>query len=234
MDIKEEILSLIKQVGPDNPLAYIHSIIQPYACEKLNDHIIMCKDCPICKGPKSFVAGNPNATVLFIGDCVSSEDKNDLFVHPFDENSLKIINRVLLKLGVNKDEVFYINSVNCWPNKEVSGEFVKRAPTKFEVQHCSPFVKYAIEIVQPKLIVLFGNVALNLFKNDAITRARGEWIDINGIKTMPTFHPNYFLEVKNKKSDEAVNLLEWDFYNDIEKAFSYLREKLPDSNIFLN
>lgn len=231
MDIKEEILELVKEVNPANPLAFVHSIVQQYSCEKLNKYITECKDCSICSGPKSLCAGNPNASVMIIGDCVSASDQSDLFVHPFDEKALRILNKIFDDFHVNHDELFFINSVNCFPYKQINQEIIKRSPTKAEVECCTPFLKYAIEIVKPRVIITLGSVALNVFKKDSITKARGEWFAYNNISIMPTFHPNYFYEIQGKKDEKEIDSLKWDFYNDIKRAFLYIQENWPDNNV---
>jgi uracil-DNA glycosylase family 4 len=36
---------------------------------------------------------------------------------------------------------------------------------------------------------------------DSITRARGEWRELDGIKVMPTFHPAFLLRSPEKKRE---------------------------------
>ena len=57
-----------------------------------------------------------------------------------------------------------------------------------------------IELVQPKVIVLLGAVPLlHLMHLKGISRLRGTWLDYNGIKVMPTYHPAYLLRNANEK-----------------------------------
>jgi DNA polymerase len=234
VDIKEQILELIKDANPDNPLQFAHSIVKDYSIDKLNEHIISCNDCGICGEGKSITKGNSNASILIVGESLSEEQKDNEISFPLEDASGEILNKVLDSFSINHDEVFYINSVSCWPHKVVGNEIVSRTPSKKEVDSCKVFVDYAIKVVQPRVIILLGSIALNLYKKESITKARGEWIDVFGIPSMPTYHPGYFIQIEGKKDPEIVEMLKWDFYDDLKKAFAYVDKEYPDNNVFLN
>jgi uracil-DNA glycosylase family 4 len=234
VSIEKEILKLVKQADPDNPVNYVQNIVKAFAVDKLNDHIICCRDCDdICGIGKSITYGNPNASVLIIGDGVSGpEIIEDGLCYPFsDEDSKEILDITFDAMKINKDEIFYINAVNCWTHKLVGEERIKRTPNKKEVNSCSVFVDYAIRTVQPLVIILFGSIALNLYKKDSISKARGEWIDIKGIPAMPTYHPAYFNKVEGKQDEELINHQKVQFFEDVRNVFLYIQENYPNVKI---
>jgi DNA polymerase len=233
MDNQEEILRLVKEADPDNPLQYVHDIVKGYAHEKSNSYISQCNDCSICNGSKTLTSGNPNATVLVIGESAPGEDYSGNIIPIFSKEEQRIIDTVFDTLHVNKDQIFYINAVNCWPCKQLGNETVKRTPYKKEVENCSVFVDYAIKLVQPLVIILLGGIALNLFEKESISNARGKWIEVKGIPAIPTYHPGYFEKVEGHKDPDTIENQKLEFVDDIRHAFMYIQENYPDTNTLL-
>jgi uracil-DNA glycosylase family 4 len=232
--LENKILSLVKQANPANPLAYVRDIVKEYSREKLDSYILESDD---CNGPKSITRGNVNADVMIIGEAVSV-DQLDLgkdVVYPLEgTKGLGLLEKVLNHFDVNPAEVFYMNAVNCFPHKEIDGEILPRTPNKSEVLGHKTFLDYAIDIVRPSVIILLGSVALNVYKKEAISKARGQWIDVRGIPAMPTYHPEYFIQIEDKKHPDIIEELKYDFVEDIRKAFLYLQEEYPDNNVLLS
>lgn len=235
MDYEEQILALVKESNPDNPMAYVQRIVKPLAREKLDNYIAGCLDCGVCDGPRSLTKGNVNAAVMIIGESVlesqwdGSESK---YVYPFEDTvEGQMLDKLLNHYKVNHDELFYINAVNCFTCKEVNEKQIKRAPSKTEVTSCKVFLDYAIEIVKPVVIILLGNIALNMFHKEAISQARGKWIDVMGIPAMPTYHPSYLLHLQEKQDPDIVDNYKADFCDDILQALKYIQDNFPDNNV---
>lgn len=72
-------------------------------------------------------------------------------------------------------------------------------------------------LVKPKIIVLLGSVALKniLGEEYGITKARGTYIEKNGIIYMPTWHPAALLRDETKKID---------FWNDLKSVTKKIKE----------
>lgn len=231
--MEKQILQLVKNANPSNPLQYVQDIIKDYSIEKLNEHIKVCNDCEICKNNiKSYTKGKANATILIIGESVSEEQEGDR-VYPFEDSAGDILNKVLDYYNINKEEIFYINAVNCWPNKVVNSNALSRTPNKKEVLNCKTFVEYAIKVVQPRLIITLGSIALNQIFNESLsmTNSRGTWKNYMGIPVMPTFHPGYFIKIQGKKDPEVIEEQKQEFLLDIGKSFLYIQENYPNDNL---
>lgn len=235
MNNKSKILNLVKQADPINPLEYVRDAIKDYAIEKLNSYILQNND--ELDGPKSITRGNPHADIMIIGESVSEpqlELGKDIVCPMEGTRGLEMLETVLNHFNVNPDEVFYMNTVNIFPYKEIDGKKLPRTPSKKEVDEHKIFLNYAIDVIRPSLIILLGSVALNVFKKDAISRARGEWIDVRGIPAMPTYHPEYFVQIEGKKHPDIIEELKIDFVDDIQKALLYLQSNFPDNNVLLS
>lgn len=236
---EDKILDLVRQANPDNPISFVHDIVKPLAQEKLDNYILSCNDCDIANCAKRSISyGNPNASIMIIGESLSTEQFNGPknTYSPFEDDSVgEILNTVLDKLNVNRDEIFYINSVNCYPYRTQGENTIKRSPTKNERTNCSSFLDYAIKIVEPLMIICLGGVAINGINEEigrqSVTNIRGQMFMYRGVSVMPTFHPGYFIEIEGKVDEDMINLYKWDFYNDLESAFNYAQANYPDLKI---
>jgi DNA polymerase len=76
------------------------------------------------------------------------------------------------------------------------GESGNRQPTDPEMQTCLPWLHAQIDIIQPKVLVALGAVALRGLLPElsgGITKLRGRWLLYRNIPMMPTYHPAYLL-----------------------------------------
>jgi DNA polymerase len=60
---------------------------------------------------------------------------------------------------------------------------------------CLPYLREQIALIQPKLMVALGGVAMRglLGAEQPMKSLRGHWHQFAGIPVMPTFHPSYLL-----------------------------------------
>lgn len=234
MSHEEQILALVKEANPANPVDYVQRIVKHLAREKLDSYIVGCNDCETCRGTKSITNGNINAAIMIIGESVMESQANNETVYPFeDTEEMALLDKLFDAYHVNRDELFWINAVNCFTYKEVNNKQLKRAPSKTEVENCRVFLEYAIDVIKPVAIILLGNVALNMFHKNAITQARGQWIDVRGIPAMPTYHPSYLLHLEGKKDPELIEIDKGDFCEDVLQVLLRIQKEFPDNNVLL-
>ncbi|MGH7863869.1 MAG: uracil-DNA glycosylase, partial [Candidatus Binataceae bacterium] len=76
-----------------------------------------------------------------------------------------------------------------------------RNPEPDEVASCEPFLMRQIDLVKPRVIVGLGSFAVqSLLKiKTPISKLRGIWQEVRGIRMMPTFHPAYLLRTPGDK-----------------------------------
>lgn len=233
MSIENRIYELVQEADPDNPLSFVQNIVKPMCIDKLNNAIASCEDCDISCGKKSLVRGNPNASILVIGESVSKEqqDGEDDYVYPLCDSAGDYLQQVLEYLNVDEEQVFYINSVNCFPNRNGN----KRSSTVTERNNCKYFLDYALKTVEPLMIICLGAVAVNGINEEIgkqkISDIRGQYFMYRGINVMPTYHPGYFNELSGKVPDELIESYHGEFVSDVEKAITDLQEYYPDINI---
>ena len=235
MSVEQQIFELVKEKDPANPIQFVTGIVKPLAHEKLNAAIYTCEDCKIsCNSVKSLTCGNPNASIMIIGESVSLEQQKDAtekYVYPFEDSAGMYLQEAFQYTNLNMDEVFFINSVNCFPNRDGN----KRTSTVAERNCCKTFLDYAIKIVEPLMIICLGAVAVNGINEEIgkqkISDIRGKYFTYRGITVMPTYHPGYFNELEGKFPEELIDTYRSQFMEDIYKAITDLQSQYSDIKI---
>jgi DNA polymerase len=151
---------------------------------RLAEQIRICVRCPLHESRTHAVPGDgrPGAQVMVIGEAPGGDE--DRRGHPFIGASGRFLNQVLQEAGIDRDELFITNIVKCRPPGN-------RVPRKLEVDTCtSNYLFEQIELVNPKLIVLLGGVAVKkLLGAKSVNDVRGRVIEHGGRKFFVTYHP---------------------------------------------
>lgn len=169
-----------------------------------------CRRCKLHRGAKNLVfgEGSPSARLMFIGEAPGAEE--DLQGRPFVGAAGQVLNNLLNKLGVPREEVYITNVVKSRPPEN-------RDPEPDEIEACLPFLKMQIAAIRPQVIVTLGKIATQavLGTKEPITRLRGRWQRHDHIRVMPTFHPSYLLRFPKER------LKTWE---DMQQVMEYLAE----------
>lgn len=143
-----------------------------------------CTKCPLAEGRTNVVfgTGDPDADVMIVGEGPGQrEDEQGL---PFVGPSGRLLDELLLEIGLKRDDVYIANVVKCRPPKN-------RDPKQDEIEACQDYLRSQLRLVDPKVVVTVGNFAtkLLLHTETGITRLRGSAYDWWNRKLVPTFHP---------------------------------------------
>lgn len=176
--------------------------------DRLRQEVLACQQCPLYKSKKNYVfgQGNAQAKLVFVGEAPGREE--DIQGLPFVGEAGALLTRIIEAMGVKRPDVYICNVLKCRPP-------LNRNPLPEEIAFCQGYLKRQLEIIQPKVICCLGKFACStLLGGDvSITRIRGKFIDFNGIKLMPTFHPAYLL--RNPSAKKLV-------WEDIQKIMKEL------------
>jgi uracil-DNA glycosylase family 4 len=187
---------------------------------------LSCVNCGLYKGdldhPKMAPTGNFKKGILNIGDFTTAWD--DRKGKPFQSKQAYILYKTYKKLDIDLEEdCLNVNAVMCHPYKHDTGK--PRNPTAHEIQCCRINMLRIIKQHKPKLIVLFGTVALESIVGhrwrkglDNLTRWRGLVIPDQEYQCWlaPVFSPTYV----DDQDSKAVQLI-WE--QDLERAISHLK-----------
>lgn len=163
--------------------------------DQLYAPLIACQKCPLGSLGRNnvvFGKGNPDAKIMLIGEGPGRDE--DIQGKPFVGRSGKLLNELLIALGINPEETYISNIVKCRPPNN-------RAPLPDEANTCKKLLLHQqIKIIQPKVICTLGSTALNhlLDKDFQITKIRGTVLKFKAVTVVPTFHPAYILRNQSK------------------------------------
>lgn len=145
-----------------------------------------------------FSDGNPEADIMLIGEAPGADE--DRLGQPFVGQSGQLLDTILATIGVDRSSIYISNIIPWRPPGN-------RPPTTAEVAYCLPFIQRHIELVQPKILILLGGVAVKALLNrgDGILKLRGQVLEYtmkNGstIAAMPTLHPSYIMRSPSQKA----------------------------------
>ena len=163
--------------------------------EPIRERVCACTKCAhlACSRTQTvFGVGNPDADLMFIGEAPGlDEDKQG---EPFVGRAGQLLTKILKAMNFDREDVYIANVLKCRPNT-APGSFGNRAPTPTEMQTCRPYLVEQIEIIQPRVLVALGAVAVEglLGMRGTMRELRGHWHAYNGIPLMITYHPAYLL-----------------------------------------
>lgn len=189
---------------------------------------LSCYSCGLYKDaqtPKMKPYGNFKKEIMCIGECPG--EKEDVLGKPWQGKSGMLLKKTLAQFDVDLfEDCICLNAVNCRP---VTEEYKNRTPTQNEVNCCKRNVQSAIKQYKPKLIFLFGSLAVQSvigvkWKKDLgkFSKWIGWQIPDQEYKAWlcPVFHPSYILR---EEKEEIDNL--WQYH--IEKALNVLNSEFP-------
>lgn len=157
-----------------------------------------------------FARGNPDAELVFVGEGPGAEeDRQGL---PFVGAAGQLLDKMIVAMGYQPDEVYITNIVKCRPPNN-------RKPEADEIEACTPYLREQLDLMSPKVMVALGATGASglLGTQMGITRMRGTWKLYRGrIPLMPTFHPAYLLRSPDKKRD---------VWNDLKQVMQRLGKK---------
>ena len=190
---------------PGDQIADAHAVAaEATTLEALRDTLSTYEGCALRRTATQicFSDGNPQARLMVVGEAPGREE--DLAGKPFVGRSGQLLDRMLAAIGLSRhaeereNSVFIANVIFWRPPGN-------RTPTEQESLVCLPFLKRAIELAQPDLILCAGAVPSQrlIGVTDGILRLRGKWLsyECGGrmIPLMPTLHPAYLLRQPAQK-----------------------------------
>lgn len=154
--------------------------------------------CDLRHGARNFVFsdGVAGAALMVIGEAPGRDE--DLDGKPFVGRAGQLLDRMLIAIGrqradADPDQGVYITNILPWRPPQ------NRDPAPEEMAMMLPFVQRHVELANPKVLLLMGNIPCQaLLGRRGITKLRGQWADALGRRVMPSFHPSYLLRCASR------------------------------------
>jgi len=191
--------------------------------EGLVRQIMGCRKCDLHKHRKNPVIGEGplTADIILIGEAPGRRE--DETGRPFVGPAGQLLNALLAKAGLRREEVYITNVVKCRPPGN-------RDPTKDEINACLPYLITQLEIIKPKLIITLGRYAGGVIYSLLGRPWRGmdstHGVTVEGVlrpiglrvKVIATYHPAAALY-----NPQVKTILEEDFMGPIREAVEAIR-----------
>ena len=186
-----------------------------------------CKGCDLWKNATQTVFGEgPSpARVMFVGE--QPGDSEDRQGHPFVGPAGKLLDEVLLEVGIDRSQVYVTNVVKHfkWETAQRGKRRIHKKPRHSEIEACRPWLDAELEAVQPEVLVCLGASAAQglLGKDFRVTRDRGKLIP-SGLAphVMATAHPSSILRAPDSRQREKQRV---EFVRDLKKVAELLNTR---------
>jgi uracil-DNA glycosylase family 4 len=165
-------------------------VIRDEGCTRCKLHSTTTRVCTLSE-PK-------RAKVMVLGEAPGQQEEKTGIL--FNGRSGQLLWRELARVGIDRENVYVANAVSCRPPDN-------RTPKKAEIKACSHWVNEQVKLVQPKFVLVLGNVPLiSLTGSAGIKKQRGRAFEKNGVIYLPTWHPSYVLRDDKNLGTFAADL----------------------------
>ena len=173
----------------------------------LNRKIENCKKCKLYKNTRHAVPGegDKNADLMLVGEAPGKYE--DASGRPFVGRAGKTLDKLLKHAKIKRQDIFITSVIKHRPPNN-------RNPYVDEIEACLLWLKKQIDIINPKIIGLMGNVSLNaLLSKKGINKHKCKVIKKDNIKYIPLYHP-------------AAAVYNNDLIDEMKEDFLFLKKEL--------
>ncbi|HKG46534.1 MAG TPA: uracil-DNA glycosylase [Pyrinomonadaceae bacterium] len=168
-----------------------------------------CTLCPAMCGRSAVLSelnGSTDARIMFIGEAPGRKGADRTRVPFSGDQSGANFDRFLSSINLTRKEIFITSAALCNPRSE-SG--ANRKPTQKELANCSGFLRRAIEVVNPRVIVTLGSVALEALKRIQchelnLKSAAAQIHSWNDRVLVPVYHPSPQVLASHRREAEQL------------------------------
>jgi len=165
--------------------------------------------------PKAIFSGSIGAKIMIIGQAPGVTEVEA--GRPFNAGSGKRLFEWLEKAGLDETcfrSAQYMTSVTkCFPGKVKNGNG-DRVPSQEEQALCRPFLNQEIQMINPRIILPVGRLAINLFFPSDVPLGEiiGTEIQVDQHRIIPFPHPSgasrwHQVEENRNKIEKSIDLL---------------------------
>ncbi len=178
--------------------------------DELRLRALTCQGCGLAERRTNVVfgEGDPSSPLVLIGE--GPGETEDKMGRPFVGRAGQLLDKALSEAGLQRSQVYIMNTVKCRAADWSSGKPVNRAPSEQEVRACRQWLEPQVALLKPKVILCVGGPsAKNLIRKDfKITKERGIYFPCEFARTaIATLHPAYILRQMNISGDGGYGFL---------------------------
>ena len=192
-DSKKRVEDMVAKVegGRETAAQYLHDS-ENQTLETLQTIAAACTACPLHADATQVVFGRGphNASIVLVGE--QPGDREDVAGEPFVGPAGQLLDDVLGRVGIDRDDVYITNVVKHFKFVQRGKRRIHQKPNSREIFACRPWLEAELDRVRPERLVCLGATAAQaiLGRDFRITQSRGEafespWCD----HTVATWHP---------------------------------------------
>ncbi len=193
---------------------------------ELARQVAVCTRCDLALNRTNtvFGSGDPYSPLMLVGEGPGeNEDATGL---PFVGRAGKLLDDILAAVDLTRQDVYLTNIVKCRAAVEEGGRMKNRQPRTGEIRACNIYLQGQTEAIRPKIILCLGGPAAKtvIDKDFRITKDRGKWYEIDGIKAMATFHPAYVLRQRGDDLKNTKRLV----WKDVQNVYAEYQKAMEE------
>jgi DNA polymerase len=155
----------------------------------------------------STLNGLIDARIMFIGEAPGRKGADRTRVPFSGDQSGANLDRFLNSIQLPRDQIFITSAALCNPRTD-SG--ANRKPTQKELSNCSVFLRRTIDIVNPRVVVTLGTVALEALKRIHyhelnLTEHAAKIHEWEGRLLVPIYHPSPQVLASHRREAQQLN-----------------------------
>ncbi len=162
--------------------------------EKIKAEVLNCKKCSLHKDRIYPVIGEGShrAKIIFCGEGPGAQE--DRTGRPFCGAAGKILDELLVSVGIKREDVYICNILKCRPPQN-------RDPNQEEIEACTSYLERQIKIIKPKVICPLGRYSMQFLmekfglkdETQPIGKIHGKVFEVKNlfgsVKIIPLYHP---------------------------------------------
>jgi DNA polymerase len=168
-----------------------------------------CTNCELYRDATQTVFGEgpPSAWLMLVGE--QPGDREDIAGEPFVGPAGRVLDTALERAGIDRAEVYLTNAVKHFRFERSGKRRIHKTPGVTHIKACRPWLDGELAAVEPQALGTLGAIAGKALLGPSfrITAQRGQVLDWEGRRLVPTVHPSSILRGPPEARDEALDAL---------------------------
>jgi uracil-DNA glycosylase len=154
-----------------------------------------------------FGEGPPTAWLMMVGE--QPGDREDVAGAPFVGPAGRVLDTALERASIDRSEVYVTNAVKHFRFEREGKRRIHKTPGVTHIRACRHWLDGELAAVRPSALATLGATAAKALLGSSfkITKARGQVVEWEGHRLVPTVHPSSILRGPPEAREEAMAAL---------------------------
>jgi uracil-DNA glycosylase family protein len=154
-----------------------------------------------------FGEGPATAWLMMVGE--QPGDREDVEGAPFVGPAGRVLDTALERAGIDRSEVYVTNAVKHFRFEREGKRRIHKTPGVTHIRACRHWLDGELAAVRPSALATLGATAAKALLGSSfkITKARGQVLEWEGYRLVPTVHPSSILRGPPEAREEAMAAL---------------------------